>query len=172
MSTTATRPSTTRATASTNTLLEDLEQAIESYPRTYLTVDIYDVNEPGGAWNVGQNGTFKVRVRNDGPLNVDNLTLLMEGKNGSRVGEHGWTAGQISLETAVFPRVPGHMADDTWIEIEDHYHLFVHRELPPNSELLKVSVKDWDTSFDHLTIGHSDPAPAASDSYHAEVLGD
>lgn len=172
MSTTATRPSTVRATVSTNTILEDLEQAIESYPRTHMTVDIYDVNDPGGSWNVGQNGTYKVRVRNDGPLDVDGLTLLMEGKNLSKVGEHGWTGGQSSMQTPVFPRVPAHMADDTWIEIEDHFHLWVHQELPPNSELLKVSVLDWNTSLDHLTIAHSDPAPAADDVYSAEVLGD
>lgn len=176
MSTIATKPSVDRAIPApprVNTVLADLEAAIETYPQTHLTVDIYDVNEPGGAWNVGENGTFRVRVHNGGPLDVDGLTLSMLGENGSKVGQHGWTSGQISLQTSVFPRVPAHMADDTWIEApDDHFHLFVHQVLPANSDLLTVSVKDWNTSLDHLTMAHSDPSFAAKDVYRDEVLPD
>jgi len=179
MSTTATKPSIDSAIPApprVNTVLADLEAAIETYPQTYLTVDIYAMDPPNGSFNVGENGTYKVRVRNHGPLDVDGLTLLMVGENGSRVGEHGWTAGQTSLQTSVFPRVPAHMAENTWIESpddpEDHYHLFVHRVLPADSDLLTVSVKDWNTSLDHLTIGHSDPVLAAKDVYRDEVLAD
>ncbi|CAM3312487.1 hypothetical protein OCAE111667_03155 [Occultella aeris] len=182
MSTTDTTARTkgTQAIASTpfpqpspNTVLADLEEALETYPQTYLIVQIYSVDPPGGSFNVGENATYKVRVHNDGPLDVDDLTLLMSGENGSRVGEHGWASGQISLQTPVFARVPAHMADDTWVEApDDHYHLFVHQPLPANSALLKVSVKDWNTKLDHLTIGHSDPVLAANDIYRNQVLAD
>lgn len=160
-----------------NTVLADLQEAIETYAATFLTVQIYAVDPPGGSFNVGESATFKVRVNNSGPMHVHGLTLLMEGVNSSRVGEHGWASGQSSMQTPEFSQVSAHMQEGTWVEApDDHYHLFVHQVLPAGSVLLCVSVKDWYTDgLAHLTSsgsGHSEPAPDAKDTYRNQVLGD
>ena len=158
-----------------NTVLQDLEDAIETYPQTYLTVDIYDVSFPDDFINEGDNCTFRIRVRNDGPLHVNDLTLLISGVGGTgtKVGKHGWSEGQSTFETPAVDLVPAHMEDDAWVEVPDtsadHFHFWAG---PPRatSDLVRVSVNDFDLDLDHLLKGHSDPVQAANDVFRGEVF--
>src|SRR3954452_12148141 len=99
-----------------NTVLADLQEAIETYPQTYLTVEIYDVDPPGSgtAINEEEDVTFRVRVNNSGPVDVTALTLLVEAEAGADgVKLHGGTAFNPSLVSAVFDKVPAHQKDTT-----------------------------------------------------------
>src|SRR3954464_14805519 len=118
MSTTLATTSTTGVVPNqpiiTNTVLADLQNAIETYPQTYLTVEIYDVDPPGSgtAINEDEDVTFRVRVNNSGPVDVTALTLLVEAEAGADgVKFHGDTVFSPSLVSAVFDKVPAHQKD-------------------------------------------------------------
>lgn len=164
--------SATPAPAAGNTVLSDLLNAIETYPQTYLTVEIYEVKTDGTAINAGDDVTFKVHVHNAGPLNVKNLTLLVEAEQGATgVKLHGSTVYKPSLTSAVIAQVPAHQADGVFQEtVEDHFHLQAGSASGDQKvDLVKVSINDWDTDFDHITIAHSDPAPDANDIYSHKI---
>lgn len=156
-----------------NTVLADLLVAIETYPQTYLTVEIFEVKvDDGSAINEGDEVTFKVHVHNSGPLNVKDLTLLIEAQSGATgVKLHGGTAFNPSLTSAVFAQVPAHQRDSEFVDTpDDHYHLKAGPASNGPVDLVKVSIKDWDTDLDHILIAHSDPVPAANDVYTHKIL--
>jgi hypothetical protein len=157
-----------------NTVLADLQQAIETYPQTYLTVEIFSVDPAGtgSAINEGDDVTFRVRVHNSGPLHVDDLTVLVESEPGADgVRQHADTAFDDSLTSAVFPRVPAHQQDGTWIETpDDHYHFKAGSSTKNVVDLVKVSINTWNANLDHLLEAHSDPVPEANDVFSAKVV--
>ena len=103
-----------------NTVLADLLEAIETYAETYLKVEIFDVNPPGGVVDANEDVTFKVRVSNSGPLHVNEVTVLLEGLNGTRVDARD----RHPDSTGVRPD-PGPLANDFVASPEDHYHFVV-----------------------------------------------
>lgn len=157
-----------------NTVLSDLREACETYADKYLKVEIHAVNPEGGALNPGDTASFKVRVHNDGPLHLTGLTVLLSAEHNSvKVGRHGWADGQFSYQSAVVDTVPAHMLDGDWIDVpdenDDHFHFWVHEQLPV-SDLVSVSVKDWNLDLLHLLDSHTDPSATAHDTYRAQVF--
>lgn len=157
-----------------NTVLADLQEAIETYPQTHLTVEIFNVDPvgTGSAINEGDEVTFRVRVHNSGPLNVDALTLLVEAEAGAEgVKLHGGAAFNPSLISAVFPTVSGHQKEGEFTETpDDHYHFKAGSHTSSPIDLVKVSINTWNADLDHLLNGHSDPDPAANDVFRAKVV--
>ena len=163
-----------QATQHQNTVLADLVDAIETYPQTYLTLEIYDVDPPGSGTGINENEdvTFKVHVHNSGPLNVVQLTLLVESQPGADgVKLHGGNAFNPSLTSTPIDLVPGHMADGTWVDPPDgHFHVKAGAPSGGKVDLVRVSINTWDGDLDHPLKAHSDPVPSVEDTYSKTVL--
>jgi len=167
-------PAVQQATQSQNTVLADIVDAIETYPQTYLTVEIYDVDPPGSGTGINEQEdvTFKVHVHNSGPLNVDQLTLLIEAQAGATgVKLHGGAAFNPSLTSTPIEQVPAHMRDGDWVDPPDgHFHFQAGAPSGDKIDLVRVSINTWDTEFDHPFKAHSDPAPSVEDTLSKTVL--
>jgi hypothetical protein len=163
-----------QAAQTENTVLADLVDAIETYPTNYLTLEIYDVDPPGPGTgiNEGEDITFKVHVHNSGPLNVDNLTILVEARPGADgVKLHGSTVFSPQLTSMVIAQVPAHMAADTWVDVpEGHYHFKAGPHSDGEVELVRVSIDQWDADLDHPLKAHSDPVPSDNFVFSHHVL--
>lgn len=163
-----------QATQSQNTVLADLLDAVETYPQTYLTVEIYDVDPPGSGTgiNAAEDVTFKVHVHNSGPLNVNQLTLLVESEAGAAgVKLHGGAAFNPSLISTPIEQVPAHMKDGDWVDPPDgHYHFQAGPPSGGKIDLVRVSINTWDADDSHIYKAHSDPAPSVGDTYNKTVL--
>jgi hypothetical protein len=156
-----------------NTVLADLMEAIETYPQTYLTVEIVEVNPEGPETGINEHEdvTFRIRVHNSGPLNVLDLKFLVKSEDGADgVKYHGGTAFNSSMYTIPIDLVPGHMHDGDWVETPDHYHFEAGDVSHGKVDLVSVSVDTWDTDLDHLTKGHSDPVGSVGDTLTKSVL--
>lgn len=173
MSSTLTDRPVEQAAKQANTVLADLVDAIETYPTNYLTIEIYDVGAPGGGINEFDDVTFKVHVHNSGPLDVTDLTLLIEARPGAQgVKLHGGKAVNPSLTSAPM-QVPAHMAADTWVDPPDpegHYHLQAGAHSDGVVELVRASIDEWDCSLNHPLVAHSDPVPSDNFVYSHHVL--
>ena len=167
-------PAGEQATQSQNTVLADIVDAIETYPQTYLTVEFYDVDPPGSGTgiNAQEDVTFKVHVHNSGPLNVDQLTLLIESEAGAAgVKLHDGKAFNPSLISTPIEQVPAHMKDGDWVDPPDgHFHFQAGPPSDGKIDLVRVSINTWDTEFDHPFKAHSDPAPSVGDRFNKTVL--
>ncbi|HEV7654654.1 MAG TPA: hypothetical protein VGP36_07950 [Mycobacteriales bacterium] len=156
-----------------NTVLSDLVDAIETYPTTYLTVEIFDVDPPGTGTgiNEAEDITCKVRVHNSGPLNVLQLRLLVTGEAGSDgVRFHDDTAFSPSLFSTPIELVPAHMQDGDWVETPEHYHFKAGAVSGGRVDLVGVSVDTWNADLEHPLTAHSDPDPSVGDTLSKSVL--
>ena len=70
-------------------VLDNIYRAIETYPRDYMTVEIVQVEPPGGLVHEDEKVPFRIQVANDGPLDANQVSLLVEGLNGTKVQSNG-----------------------------------------------------------------------------------
>jgi hypothetical protein len=162
------------APPSPNTVLSDLVDAVETYPQQHLTVEIYDVDPPGPETGINEHEdvTFKVHVRNSGPLEILGLTLLIEAEAGADgVKLHGGAAFNPSLTSTPIDVLRAHMADDEWVDPPDgHFHFLAGPPSGGKVDLVKASVDAWDGSLRHILEGHSEADPAVQDTLAKNVL--
>lgn len=156
-----------------NTVLDDLVDAINTYPKTYLTVEIFDVNPEGTGTGINEHEdvTFKVHVRNTGPLDVLQLRVFIKSEAGADgVKYHDGTAFNPSMFSTPIDLVPGHMHDGDWVETPEHYHFKAGDVSHGKIDLVTVSVDSWDGGLNHVLNGHSDPDPTVKDTLAKSVL--
>ena len=174
MTSTLTSTTPTGTTTPPNTVLSDLVDAIETYPQDSLTVEIYEVDPPGPETGINEREdvTFKVHVRNSGPLEVLDLTLLIEaaaGADGVRL--HGDSGFSDSVSSTPIDVLPAHMEDGDWVDPPDgHFHFQAGPPSGGKVDLVKVSINAWNGSLRHILEGHSDPNPAVGDTLSKNVL--
>jgi len=154
-------------------LLSEIAAAVETYPREYLEIEIFEVDWPGTVIDVNEDVTFRVRVSNSGPLDVDELEVLIEGLNGAQVknaNAHAqWTDSFVL--TGVIPPVPAHSATDPGpVEMTSgDLHFRATRPARNAKDLVRVSVAGWASDFGHIFGGHTRADAEAKDAYSATV---
>lgn len=161
-------------TPTNSTILDEIADAIGTYPETYLTLNIYavsPVSTDGDEINAGDEVTFRVRVNNSGPLDALDLKLLIEAQDGATgVKVHGGSSFQSNLVTAPIT-VPARQPDGSWTELPDDYHFLAGPESKDKVDLVKVFLWDWDGGLDYLLIHHTNRSDATSKVYSHKVLG-
>ena len=70
-------------------VLDNIYTAVETYPREYMTVEIVQVEPPNGLIHEDDEVPFRIQVANDGPLDANQVSLLVEGLNGTKVQSNG-----------------------------------------------------------------------------------
>jgi hypothetical protein len=145
---------------------DDMTTALETYPVANVTLEIIEVDFPGSALNARDEGTFKVRVNNNGPLELTDVTLRVSGQNGATVKNNGAAPAPFVNEflTSINPvqQVP---------TVSGHNGSVITTGGPmkfkaPNGEqdsrtLIKVTLEGWNANLNHILNGHSEPLPVA-----------
>lgn len=150
-------------------VLDDLVSEVNKYPETHLKLEIVEVDVPGTELNVSEIGTFKIRVRNSGPLDVVKLTLKITGLNGTTVAQN--VIGQPfvgSIQTTPLPMVRGH--GGSVVTLGDPYRFKAPNTPRSAQDLVKVTVERWDGLLDHIFQDHSDQSENAQAIYRDNVL--
>ena len=147
-------------------VIDDLTAAVEFYPKSNVQIQIEDVEFPGDVLNVDEEGTFKVRVTNNGPLNLTDVSVKIKGLNG--------------VQVRVGPPILGY-SDESEASIVDvagdggsvlSTTLFFKAPGKPSSapeDLFKVSLHDWNATLDRILNDHTDPVGTVNDVFTAEV---
>jgi hypothetical protein len=153
---------------------DDMTTALETYPVANVTLEIIEVDFPGSALNARDEGTFRVRVNNNGPLELTDVTLRVSGQNGATVANNG-AAAVFATEflTSISPvqQVP---------TVSGHNGSVITTGGPmkfkaPNGEqasktLIKVTLESWNANLNHILNGHSDPLPVAPKGIFAAAV--
>lgn len=148
---------------------QELVTAVETYPETFLQIEIIDVDFPGAALNTSETGTFAVQVTNTGALHVTNLTVKVQGVNGTLVKNSGAIAPfESEFISAAFDQVDAHGG------VTRHpgsaYSFRAPARAQASKNLIKVTLQDWDSDPDHIFIGHSDPLESVKATFASEVI--
>ena len=157
-------------------ILDDVTNAVITYPRDYLEVEIINVNPPGSELNVGEDALFTFQVANNGPLDVKDLTLKVEGLNGTTVKANGaaaqWEPSHTS-RVGYFPTVPAHSngPNDPGPVVAPgiEWHFKPATSSSSVRDLVRVSVAGWTTDFEHMFRNHSQADAEANATYRSTV---
>ena len=107
---------------------------------------------------------FRIQVANDGPLDANQVSLLVEGLNGTKVQSNGINptfVDSFTISGAFFGNVPGHSngSDDPGpvLTTGDPFH-FKQGSDAPARDLVRVSVAGW-SSKPSTTSSTTTPRP-------------
>lgn len=153
------------------TMLVDLANAIEAYPHEFINLEIVEVDPPGTTINEDEDVVFDIHITNTGPLDVLELSILVEGLNGTEVKSNGaaaqWTSSFTYSGTSVLDKIPGHSGNSPVVLSRLH---FKHpRSRTAVTDLVRVSVAGFDADFGHMLVAHSRADTAAQATYSSTV---
>jgi len=142
-------------------VIDDLKNAVASYPTDNCTTTIEDFSVTSGVGttlNVGDEFQYKVKITNDGELDMKNVKIRVNGTKWADVALSGSTGkfGSSALLTATFDLDPGFR----------HTTGFFRGKCIADTggvakDIVKAQVYAWDASWEHLLNFHSvagDPA--------------
>ncbi len=152
-------------------LLDDLTGEIASYPVEDVVLEIVDVVLPGNVFNVSEEATLKVKITNNGPLNMTDVTIRLKGQNGARLKLPGVIINPPPLSrnalqqvqfvdelvSEVLPAVNAHGGSAT----TETFTLKAPGTSQSSQILVKATLEDWNANLLHMLNGHSDPLPDA-----------
>jgi hypothetical protein len=153
-------------------VLDDIKNAVLAYPHDELTIEIIEVAWPGVGIDDEDDCTFRFQVANGGTLNVKNLDLHVQGLNGTQVKANGAAAQWVTSFTtgdSYFGDVPAHQPDNPIVSAGNKFHFKPTRSSTTITDLVRVSVWNWHSDFDHIFDGHTDADGAASAVYSSAV---
>jgi hypothetical protein len=149
-------------------LIAQLTEEIKNYPVTEVKVEIFDVTFPGGVLNVSEQGTFKVKVTNNGGLDLTDVTIRVQGQNGVVVANNGAAAPFVAeFISQVFPQIDAHGGSQISI---GSFKFRAPANAQSSRVLLAASLEAWNTNFNHPLIDHTRPLAEAKGTFTAPVV--
>jgi hypothetical protein len=160
--------------AAASAFFNDFRAAMHDYPEEFVELEIVEVDVPGDVLNTGERGTFRVQLTNNGLLDMTEVTLKVQGLNGTLVKTGGAADTQFRQELTIG------MAAETIVGqggVSVTQGSKLQFQAPANTKpsgtpLVKATIAGWNGSLLRLLNGHShneDIAPAGT--YNDAVVG-
>jgi hypothetical protein len=150
-------------------VIEDLDAQIATYPETYVLLDIVEVDSPGEAINVDEEGSFRVQVTNNGPVNLTDVTVKVKGLNGVLVKTGG--APDLEYRDEFEIGIPDILGDGGSQVTEGSKLGFKAPSQPLDSQpLFKATLQLWNGNLDRILNAHTRPLDTVKATYEDEVV--
>lgn len=165
---------------------DNFVDAIETYPDTNVTIEIVDVETEGDALNVNEEATFKVKVTNNGPLNLAGVMLRMKGLHGTTLRRplvidsptplrSGAPAGRASPESLQwveeFVSTPLALIEgDGGSQSSPTFTLKAPGSPLTAKNLVKASLEAWDADLTRILVDHSKAVETVKGIYNGDVV--
>lgn len=133
-------------------LLEDINTAINDYPSDNVDIEIINFTGPGPHVNDGEVWSFKVRVSNNGMLDMKDLVLHIEGSTWASVG--GASGGPFS--SSYFPPSQDVNAHST-VTFQTFYARMdqaTGNGGTAQEDIIKAHISTYNASMDHIYKDH------------------
>jgi hypothetical protein len=147
-------------------VIDDLTTAVEAYPKSNVQIHIEDVEFPGDVLNVDEEGSFKVRVTNNGSLNLTDVTVKIKGLNGALVRVGPPIVGFSEESEANVNDVAG---DGGSVLTPAFFFQAPEKPSASPEDLFKVTLHDWNANLDRILNDHTDPVGTVNDVFTTEV---
>jgi hypothetical protein len=148
------------------TVLTDIANAMDTYPLDETTIEIVDVAVQTGTGpeiNKNEIFKFKVKVTNNGHVNMTDVSLHVNGKNGAFVSfnpDKGFAKDKTLLVDSL--SVNGGGASNTTSYL---YFKAPPAAMPAGTELVEAHIFDWNGNFDHYFTNHTKDEDNATVEY-------
>jgi hypothetical protein len=148
------------------TVLTDIATAMNRYPLDETTIEIVDVAVQDGIGpeiNANEIFKFKVQVTNDGHVNMTDVYVHVNGKNGAHVSFNPDKGFAKDKTLKVGPlSVNGGGASNSTSYL---YFKAPAGAKPAGTELLETHIFDWSGNFDHYFSNHTNDEDHATVDY-------
>lgn len=149
-------------------IMNDFKNAIVDYPSTGVDLSIVSAAQntgSGNSVNANEIWKFKVHVQNRGWVNMTNVMLHVNGKNGATVatsaagpfGTNTVTVGPLTVNS-------GNGRDSAYVYFK------APGAAQPTADLVESHIAEWDADLSSILIGQSGHASIPSATYPAEVF--
>jgi len=149
-------------------LLDDLLSAINTYPADNVEIDIVDFSGSDGHINVGEIWNFRVKVTNNGQLDMNNLDLHIRGSEWTIVGN-----------VAFLPTFGSHIYSGKK-DVDAHsartFGPFYMRATQAtgnggtdNEDIVSANIHSYDAGLNHILRDHGHHASNPIDNYRRHV---
>ncbi len=121
-----------------------------AYPANYVRLEIVDISLDGDIVNTGEEGSFRVKVTNNGPLTMKDVRLKAVARSGAEVksGSAGAPFEQETLSSNIIETIAGEGGSD------DNSALFIFEApnvaKPDGTPLVDVTVAEWNAAWDYI----------------------
>lgn len=133
---------------------DDMNAALVGYPVANVQLEIVEVDFPDTALNANEQGSFRVRVSNTGPLNLTGVTLRIRGQNGATVANNGALAQfESEFVTQELPAIGGHLGSQ--LTAGGKLRFTAPAEAQDSKTLIMATLETWNADLNHILIGHS-----------------
>lgn len=149
---------------------DDFASAVAGYPALSVALSIPPpvVQPPGtaGAVNVNEVFAFKVKVNNNGHLNLTGVTLHVEGQHGATVSLSAAGPFVASLASPIIAAVNAHGSQDS----ANLFFKAPSTTRPAGTDLVRVHISGYDVNLSHILNSHSGHADPPSIAFPAQVF--
>jgi hypothetical protein len=147
-------------------IFADMIRELQAYPETHVVLEIVDVSFTEDVLNQGEVGDFKVRVTNNGALDLTDVTLKVEGRNGATVRDGLAADFEPEFISTELPTIGGHGGFQ-----ETTFASFLAPDSPQESKtLVKATLASWNANTNHIFNDHSDPVDPPRGTFATEVV--
>lgn len=130
-------------------VLDDLHNEIWHYGANNLDITVVNFNPPGSVINPGENCTFQIRAKNNGPLDMKNVVFHMNDLNGTCMlsqtqiagNPYNFTTGTITTSPV---SINAHSA-----YYSQNYFMGALKSTSGNQDLFEIHLSSWDASLHH-----------------------
>ena len=151
------------------TFFDDFAAALQTYPADSVTLKITDVSvETGtsGSVNVNEIWKFKVKVENNGNINMANVILHVSGENNATLS----TAGKNGPFKAGLQEFGSLTVNAGGSQKSDFLYFKAPSKDQPTADLVSAHIFDWDADLAPLLENNAGHSTGASDTYPAQVF--
>jgi hypothetical protein len=152
------------------TVIDDLISAANDYPTTDVVLEIVNVTFPGSVINTNEEGTFKVKIHNNGSLELDNVKLTITGENGVQVKG---TAASATYGPSLGLNPADPIAPNSTVTLPASGDPLGFKapssSFSTSKTLIKATLSEYDVNLDTLLTDLDGPSTAVKGTYSAPV---
>ncbi|MCH8863104.1 MAG: hypothetical protein IID51_11405 [Proteobacteria bacterium] len=152
-------------------MIDDLLTAINEYPREDVAISVTNFKEPGGHINVGETCSFKVKIENNGQLDMKDVRLHLEGTRYARVTAtniFGFPFGFSGSAITGGQNINSH-SNKTFGTFHMRADAATPNEGTENRDLFKIHISSFDADLDHVLRDHSHHAGNPEAAYNRHI---
>ncbi len=153
-------------------MYDDLLTAANDYPSDNIVISVTDFQEPGTHINVGETCSFKVRVENNGQLDMKDVKLHVEGSEFASVSVTDFLGFfPTGFSNSVISG--GRNIDAHSSETYGDFHIRASAATPDggteNRDLFTIHISKFDADMHHILSDHSHHAGSPEEAYNRHI---
>ncbi len=152
-------------------MFDDLLAATNGYPSENVTISVTDFKEPGGHINVGETCSFRVRVENNGQLDMRDVKLHVEGSDFTRVSVTDFLGIPTGFSDSVISG--GRNIDAHSSATFGDFHMHADASTPEGGtadrDLFTVHISSFDADLHHILRDHRHHAGSPEEAFSRHI---